>query len=93
MTTIEQAYAALNQTQDDFTLIARELDHARNAVKRSKSKANVARFIAAEDAFDAGLEICDAAYAVVDAAREAEEDAAAVAEALALAAEQPSFAF
>ena len=62
MTNVDRAFAHLDQLQDDFGPIAKELNHARAALKRSKSKTNRARFAAAELAFIEALVPIDTAH-------------------------------
>lgn len=64
-TNTDQALAALEAAQDAFSPIADEMHWAREALKRSKSKVNIARYIAASAAFDAGLELCDSLHEAV----------------------------
>lgn len=52
MTELETAITKLTAAQDAFVVIADEYRFAYNALKRSKSKLNKARFAAASNAYD-----------------------------------------
>ena len=87
MTNVIEALAHLDATQEAFAPVARELNHARAALKRSNSKINRERFLAAEEVFEVALRHCDEAHEALMEAHDADaanQLAAAKAEADAL---------
>lgn len=93
MTNFEIAHAKLTAAQDAFDAIAAENTAARNALKRSKSKANIARYCAAATAFDAALEEIQKLHDAVEDAEVLDAALAAQAEKSEMDAMQPTFAF
>lgn len=54
-------FTAFEIAEEAFAIASRELNNARHALGRSKSKANIARFADAEAAFEVRLAKCIAA--------------------------------
>lgn len=87
----DTALKNLEAAQDAFGPIATEANHARAALKRSKSKKNIIRFTDASEAFEIALAHIETLHDAVEAAEA--EDAAAELEAAELARreEEPAF--
>jgi len=77
---LNKAYFAHAAALEAFDPHAKELIHAQSAMKRSKSKANKARFAAASDSFESALHLCDAANDAVAVAEDTYEAEIKIAE-------------
>lgn len=69
MSATAAALAELDAAQEAFAPVSIELRNAREAIRRGKTKANLARFNAAGAAFDEALARCDRAHAALEAAQ------------------------
>ena len=93
MTKLEMLFANLAQLEDRFSAAALAYRLADSAARKSRSKANLAAYVAASDEFDNALEAVRRAQAAVYCEEKAEEYAERASEALAERSLSPDFDF
>jgi hypothetical protein len=93
MTNLDYALAALTAAQDAFDVIASEHTLALAAFKRSRSKANIARLAAAQEAFDDAFDEIQSLHMGVEDAEALDDALEAAATKAAAAAAEPMFDF